>query len=117
MNQDALKALATELTTGIKTEKDLGDLTQQRVELTVETALNAELDDHLGYDKHDPSGRGFGNSRHGHSRKRLKGQHGEQQRHPQGDSAAQAVSQRRFSGKSGVSGDTGRFKAVDDADP
>lgn len=77
MDQDALKALATELAKGIKTEKDLGDLTQQLVKLTVETALNAELGEHLGYAKHDPAGRGSGNSRNGISRKRLKGQHGE----------------------------------------
>ncbi|WVM92988.1 transposase [Halopseudomonas pachastrellae] len=45
--------------------------------MTVEAALGAELDDHLGYDKHDPAGRGSGNSRNGTTRKRLKGQHGE----------------------------------------
>ena len=39
-------------------------------------ALNAELDAHLGYAKHDASGRGSGNSRNGTSPKRLKGQHG-----------------------------------------
>jgi len=43
MDQDALKALATELAKGIKTEKDLGDLTQQRVKLTVETSLRWRL--------------------------------------------------------------------------
>ena len=69
MDQDALKALATELAKSIKTEKDLGDLTQQRVKLTVETALNAELGDYLGYAKHDPSGRGTGNGRNGIARK------------------------------------------------
>jgi hypothetical protein len=63
MNQDKLKALVAELAKDIKTEKDLGALTQQLVKLTVETALNAELGEHLGYDKHDPAGRGSGNSR------------------------------------------------------
>lgn len=77
MDQDKLKALATELAKDIKSEKDLGALTQQLVKLTVETALNAELDDHLGYDKHASAGRGSGNSRNGSSPKRLKGQHGE----------------------------------------
>ena len=47
------------------------------MKLTVETALNAELDEHLGYQKHDPAGHGSGNSRNGSSRKRLKGQYGE----------------------------------------
>ena len=31
----------------------------------LETALDAEMAEHLGYDKHDPVGRGSGNSRNG----------------------------------------------------
>lgn len=77
MDQEKLKALAAELAKDIKSEKDLGALTQELVKLTVETALNAELDDHLGYSKHDRAGRGTGNSRNGSTPKRLKGQHGE----------------------------------------
>lgn len=77
MDQDKLKALAAELAKDIKSEKDLGKLTQQLIKLTVETALNAELDDHLGYTKHAPTGRGSGNSRNGTTKKRVKGQHGE----------------------------------------
>ena len=50
---------------------------QQLIKLTVETALNAEMDEHLGYEKHAPQGRGTGNNRNGYSTKRLKGQHGE----------------------------------------
>ncbi|AHX60837.1 IS256 family transposase [Aeromonas media WS] len=77
MDQDKLKALAAELAKDIKSEKDLGTLTQQLIKLTVETALNAEMDEHLGYEKHAPQGRGTGNNRNGYSIKRLKGQHGE----------------------------------------
>ena len=77
MDQDRLKAMAVELAKSIKTEKDLGSLTQQLVKLTIETALNAELEEHLGYEKHSLKGRGTGNSRNGYSPKRLKGQHGE----------------------------------------
>jgi len=77
MDQEKLKAMAAELAKGIKSEKDLGLLSQQLMKLTVETALNAELDEHLGYPKHDPGGNGSGNSRNGSSRKRLKGQYGE----------------------------------------
>lgn len=72
-----MKALAAELAKGIKTEKDLGKLTPQLVKMTVETALNAEFDDHLGYDKHAPAGRGSGNIRNDTTLKWLKGQHGE----------------------------------------
>ena len=77
MEQDKLKALVAELAKDIKTEKDLGALTEQLVKLTVETALNAELDEHLGYEKHAPAGRGSGNNRNGTTSKRLKGQHGQ----------------------------------------
>jgi len=31
----------------------------------IETALDEEISEHLGYDKHDPTGRGTGNSRNG----------------------------------------------------
>ncbi len=75
--EQQLKAHVTELAKGVKSEADLNDLTQKLVKMTVEAALGAELDDHLGYDKHDPVGRGSGNSRNGTSSKRLKGQHGE----------------------------------------
>jgi putative transposase len=37
----------------------------------VETALEEELSDHLGYDKHDPSGRNGGNSRNGYRAKTV----------------------------------------------
>ena len=47
------------------------------LKLTVETALNAEMDEHLGYEKHSPEGRNTGNSRNGYSGKTLKSQHGE----------------------------------------
>lgn len=74
---EQFKAHVTKLAKGLKSEADLGDLTQQLMKMTVEAALGAELDDHLGYDKHDPAGRGSGNSRNGTTSKRLKGQHGE----------------------------------------
>jgi len=72
-----LKAQVTELAKEIKSESELNDLTQQLVKMTVEAALGAELDAHLGYAKHEASGRGSGNSRNGVSKKRLKGPHGE----------------------------------------
>jgi hypothetical protein len=39
----------------------LGQLTKS----VLETALDAEMSEHLGYEKHDPAGRGSGNSRNG----------------------------------------------------
>ncbi|SPX22241.1 transposase [Escherichia coli] len=43
-----LKALAAELAKGLKTEADLNQFSRMLTKLTVETALNAELTDHLG---------------------------------------------------------------------
>ena len=43
----------------------------------VERAMHAELTHHLGYEKHDPDGKGSGNSRNGTSAKTLKGDFGE----------------------------------------
>jgi len=45
----------------------LGKLTK----MVVEGALEGELDDHLGYGKHDPAGRDGGNSRNGHRAKTV----------------------------------------------
>ena len=72
-----LEAIAKELAKDIKSEKDLSDLSRELVKLTVEAALGAEMEEHLGYAKHSLSGRNSGNSRNGSSPKTLKGDHGE----------------------------------------
>ena len=77
MDREKLKALAAELAKDVKTEADLNALSRELLKLTVETALNAELTDHLGYDKHGDSKPARGNARNGSTPKRLKGQHGE----------------------------------------
>lgn len=48
-----------------------GGLLQQLTKQLLETALDAELTDHLGYERGDPGGRGSGNSRNGTTPKRL----------------------------------------------
>jgi putative transposase len=40
-------------------------LLNQLTKNVLESALDAEMSEHLGYDKHDPAGRGSGNSRNG----------------------------------------------------
>ena len=77
MDREKLKALAAELAKDVKTEADLNALSRELLKLTVETALNAELTEHLGYDKHGDSKPARGNARNGSTPKRLKGQHGE----------------------------------------
>jgi len=77
MDQKKLQALAAELAKDIKTPEDLGALSAQLTKLTVEAALNGEMDHHLGYSKHEATGRNNGNSRNGYTSKNLKGSHGE----------------------------------------
>jgi hypothetical protein len=45
-----------------------GGLLAQFTKRLVESALEGEITDHLGYDRHDPAGRDGGNSRSGHRR-------------------------------------------------
>lgn len=69
--------LIDELAKSIKSEKDLAALSKHLLKLTVERAMNAEMDDHLGYEKHSPKGNNSGNSRNGYTPKKLKGNFGE----------------------------------------
>ena len=48
-----------------------GSLLTQLTKVVVESALEGEMDDHLGYGKHDPVGRNGGNSRNGTRPKTL----------------------------------------------
>lgn len=73
---EAITALARKVGRGFNSEQDLADFSRPLKKMAVEMALGAELDEHLGYVKHESKGRGTGNSRNGHSRKTLKGDHG-----------------------------------------
>jgi len=77
MNQDKIKALALELAKDIKTPEDLASFSAQLTKITVEAALSAEMQAHLGYAPHEPASAGNTNSRNGYSPKTLKGDHGE----------------------------------------
>jgi putative transposase len=48
-----------------------GGLLGKLTKMVIEGALEGELDDHLGYGKHDPQGRNGGNSRNGHRAKTV----------------------------------------------
>jgi len=62
-----------------KPEDIIGEngLLKQLTKALLERALNAELTEHVGYEKHDPAGHNSGNSRNGKSTKSLKGDFGE----------------------------------------
>jgi len=55
MKQKEILAFAKEAAKSMKTEKDLSDFSRMLKKVTVEAALGAELDDHLGYDIHQTS--------------------------------------------------------------
>ena len=48
-----------------------GGLLSELTKRVLESALEGELDGHLGYAKHDPAGRNGGNSRNGHRTKTV----------------------------------------------
>ncbi len=75
MDKKQLEAFAREADKSIKTESDLNDFRRMITKVTVETALNAELDEHLGYDRHGKSP--SDNSRNGYSSKTLRTEDGQ----------------------------------------
>ena len=73
-------ALIDQMLAGYKKPEDIigeNGLLKQLTKAILERALQAELTDHLGYEKHDPAGQHSGNSRNGSGRKVLKGDFGE----------------------------------------
>lgn len=69
---DDLKEKFSEILKGVTTEKEADDLMRMFRKQFYETALGAELEEHLGYGKHEAKGRGSGNSRNGYTPKTLK---------------------------------------------
>ena len=75
MNKKELQAIAQAAAKNIKTEADLNEFRQMLTKITVETALNAELDDHLGFDRHQSSD--SDNNRNGYTRQTLQTEDGQ----------------------------------------
>ncbi|MDR3504368.1 MAG: IS256 family transposase, partial [Legionella sp.] len=75
MNREELEAFAREAAKSLKTEKDLNDFSRMLSKITVEAALNAELEEHLGYGRYEKQG--STNSRNGYTPKTLKTEDGE----------------------------------------
>lgn len=75
MDRKTLEAFAREAAKGLKTEKDLNEFSQLLTKITVEAALNAELDEHLGYERHQASDNA--NNRNGHTAKTVKTEDGQ----------------------------------------
>ena len=75
MKNEELQAIAQLAAKNIKTEEDLNDFRQMLTKITVEAALNAELDDHLGFAKHEASE--TNNNRNGYGSKMLQTESGQ----------------------------------------
>ena len=75
MNKKDLQAIAQAAAKNIKMEEDLNEFRQMLTKITVEAALNAELDDHLGFDKHEQSD--SDNNRNGETHKTLQTEDGQ----------------------------------------
>ena len=75
MKKEEIEAFAFKASKGLKSQKDLLDFTQMLTKITVEAALNAELDEHLGYEKNQQSN--VDNYRNGNTSKTLKTEDGQ----------------------------------------
>jgi len=75
MNLDELQKIAKLAAKNLKTEQDLNEFSAMLTKISVEAALNAELDEHLGYDKHEKAH--ASNSRNGYSSKILQTKDGQ----------------------------------------
>jgi transposase-like protein len=73
---EIIAALQT-LGKSLKTPAELVSLNNELTKITIEAALNGEMNVHLGYGKHSLEGYNSGNSRNGYNRKTLKSEHGE----------------------------------------
>ena len=70
-DEQVLRELTERARTGGLKLTGEGGLLGKLTKMIIEGALEGELDDHLGYGKHDPAGRDGGNSRNGHRAKTV----------------------------------------------
>ena len=75
MNKKELEAFAKQAAKGIKSEQDLTDFRRIHTKITVEVALNTELEEHLGYALHEKTN--TNNSRNGYSSKSIRTEDGQ----------------------------------------
>src|SRR6266851_1120358 len=70
-DEQVLRELTERARTGGLRLTGEGGLLGKLTKMVVEGALEGELDDHLGYGRHDPAGRNGSNSRNGHRAKTV----------------------------------------------
>jgi len=69
--------LSKEFLSQFKTEEDVSRFLKDLHSQVLEQMLDGEMDSHLGYEKHSPSGHNTGNSRNGTYPKTIQSEHGE----------------------------------------
>ncbi len=104
MGNKRLQALATELAKDLKTPEDLAPLTAQLIKITVKAACKPEMDDHLAYNKHNPTGHPSGKSGNGYTAKSLKDTHGEIELHTPRDRNASFDPKLKKKGQTRITG-------------
>lgn len=73
LDKSLFKQFAKEMRSkNLTTDKDLSKIMQQMMKHVIEAMLDEEMQDHLGYPKYAPEGRGSGNSRNGSSKKTVR---------------------------------------------
>jgi putative transposase len=78
LKQALQEELANRLKAGkIKSSSDLSDIFSELFREGIQEMLKAEMDEHLGYEKHSPEGITYSNSRNGKSSKKVKTKLGE----------------------------------------
>lgn len=74
--QDLKDKTIRELAKGCKSIDDVTDMLRDLFKDTLQEILEAEMDEHLGYGKHDNGGDNTGNSRNGYSKKTIRSKFG-----------------------------------------
>lgn len=73
--ESPLNSLAAELFKGVRSKEDFNKIVADLIKHGMETVLKAEIDEHLGHEKHEPSA--SGNHRNGFTEKTVKGSIGD----------------------------------------
>ena len=74
--QNVQMQLAKELAKECRTVEDIHNKLKELFKASLQQILEAEMADHLGYDKHSPEGNNTGNSRNGYSKKTVRTKYG-----------------------------------------
>ena len=74
-NQSDLKKIAEQMAGSMKIFDDIKDFQKQLIQSFIDTALEAEMEDHLGYPKHEKTDKP--NKRNSHTKKTLRGDTGD----------------------------------------